>query len=269
MSIELAAVEYSKVDNINSKDIKFKPARTIVFRQYLDYLTKGDIKQRIRDFNPGRYHIYTFPIVPGISNSRKWKWKPNNSKDIYNLEQYAGTDIGCLKTVTTVTVDKDILISSGLSYEQLLNIPVSGWLFSTKRPFNSYIKEDYNYMACNYSPVAYKLSRVDYNKVLAEHGFNFDYWGTNYDFTSGYDHEDYLSYGIRETELKDNMTRMSSDPCDYEVKKLTTKTAALVIAYHRENMKVPVIYTELHNSFYSTGGVIRIEWSQNGIITVT
>lgn len=267
MSTELESVKYSKVDNINSKEIKTSPAKTIVFRRYIDHLTVRNATH-ISDFNPGRFHIYTFPIIPGISNERKWKWEKENDNDIYFMSQYAGKDIGCLKTTTFVTVDSKTLVSSERAYEDFLNIPVSAWMFSTEKKFDSYIKDDYNYVQYKYNPVTNKLLRRDTNAILKTSGFNFDYWGTNYDFNSEYDHEDYLLYGIPETLLSDDVTKMSSEPCDYDIAKLTSRTSAIVIVYHADTFKVPVTYTELHNSFYSNGGTIRIEWSQNGIITV-
>lgn len=269
MSVELESVKYSKVDNINSKEIKVSPAKSVVFRRYIDYLTINDNKKRIHDFNPGRYHIYTFPIVPGISNSVKWKWDKESDKDIYYLSQYKGTDIGCLKTVTFLTVDKDTLTPSNKSYEKLFDIPVSAWLFSTRKNFDSYIKDDYNYTAYNYNPVASRLNRKNYeDTVLKPNNFNFNYWGQTYDFGSGYNNEDYLLYGITETTFEDSQTEMTSLPCDYEIKKMTTKSAAIVVAYHADDIIIPVTYAELHNSFYTPDGIIRIEWSQNGIITI-
>lgn len=269
MSVELESVKYSKVDNINSKEIRVSPARSVVFRRYIDYLTKNDKKKRISDFNPGRYHIYTFPVIPGISNSMKWKWDKESENDIYYLSQYKGTDIGCLKTVTILTVDKDTLEPTNKSYEKYYNIPVSGWLFSSRQKFDSYIKEDYNYEAYNYSPVAAKLTRKSYeDEYLKPHNFNFNYWGQSYDFASGYNSEDYLLYGISETLFEDNMTEMHSAASDYQIKKMTSKSAAIVVAYHMDDAIIPVTYAELHNSFYTPDGILRIEWSQNGIITI-
>lgn len=269
MSTELNAVEYGKVDSISSKEIKISPAKTIVFRRYIDHLTTRIQNNKIWDFNPGRFHIYAFPIVPGISNARKWTWDKKSDTDIFYLSQYAGTDIGCLKSVTFLTVDKDSLASTETSYEKVFNIPLSGWLFSTQKKFDAYIKDDYNYTAYNYSPVMCKLLREDYNEtVLAKNGFDFKYWGQNYDFSDSYMPEEYLAYNMSESTYPDSLTEVNSLPSDYEVKKLMTRTAAIVIAYHLDKMIVPVTYTELHTPFYTTHGIIRIEWSQNGIITV-
>ena len=41
MAVELDAIEYGKIDNINSKEIKITPAKCFVFRRYLDYLMKN------------------------------------------------------------------------------------------------------------------------------------------------------------------------------------------------------------------------------------
>lgn len=267
MSTELDSIKYSKVDNANLKEVKTSPAKTITFRRYIDHLTARN-SNHISDLNPGRFHIYTFPIIPGITNERKWKWEKENDNDIYYIKQYAGKDIGCLKTTTFVTVDSKTRVSSERAYEQFLDIPVSAWLFSSEKKFESYIKDDYNYMQLSYSPVINKLLRRDTNKFLEQNGLNFKYWGMNYDFDEHYNHEDYLVYGFPETILIDDVTKMMSAPSDYDVTRLTSRTAAIVIVYHADNFKVPVIYTELHNTFYSTGGTIRIEWSQNGIISV-
>lgn len=270
MAVELDAIEYGKIDNINSKEIKITPAKCFVFRRYLDYLMKNSKSEKITDFNPGRYHIYSFPTVPGITNERKWKWEPDSEKDIYNLKQYMTADIGCLKTVTILTVDSKRLIPSNISYEQFFNIPVSGWLFSNKAKYESYIQDDYNFKTYNYTPVDQRLKRKDYNtEVLAKNGFDFKYWGQNYDFADSYSYEDYLMFGIEETRLKDDCSKMTSAPADYDIKRLTAKTAAIVIAYHHDKGIIPVTYYELHNSFFTSDGIVRIEWSQNGIITVT
>ena len=266
MSTELVAFDASRVIDSYGKDIKMSPAKAIVFRDYLDRLTTTSTKiPSIYKFEPGKYHIYTCGVIPGITNSRKWNWS--------KMKEYVTSDIGCLKTVTFLTFDMDTMEEETTSFESIYDIPLSACLFSNKMQdkFNSYVKDDYNFVTANYSPIRLKTERGNPIDVIKKDHPDFDpaYWDANYTFNEHYDREEYLLHTMQETKMIGSMTEMTSAPNDYTVKNLTSKTAAIIIAYHMDQADdiVPVTYTELHTSFGNVG-TIRIEWSRNGIITV-
>lgn len=263
-----------------------KIAHKIVFKQYIDLLNR----KVINDIGPQNYHVYTSKKIPDIGNlncvtdtTLRYIIGRNNVYDINNvttdnilfeiINKFKIKDVCTLNDSQYLSVADDMVSPSEITYQSLLNIPASGYLFTTNNHnVPKFISSDWNYKSLNYVPTNWALTRRSYNKLLADYNFDFNYWYTNYNFASGYDSDEYDMFNIKQSFMHEKISMMDSSDLRVQTGKDASKIEAISVVWHHpnseNNLKVPVLYAELHKGVRPVDGYVNIVWSSNGLITV-
>lgn len=243
-------------------------AKKIVFHKYVLNLTNGTIS----DLAPENYHICAMKKIPDIDSTSKWDWNA--------IKEYGIEHIGVLANITSISINKDTETEPEHSYQEIYNIPMSAYLFSTQTNYNGILSNDWNYHSYNYDPLECAKDGIEYTQILntSRPAFPYKYWETNYSFSSGYDSIEYKMYNIDEDIAPENKVCFYTQDKQYTVSRAGIKYGAFCIFYAKDmrtfdfkvqtNNIVPVTYCELHKSFRPYDGKLKISWSNSGFLSI-
>lgn len=158
--------------------------------------------------------------------------------------------------------NKDTLLKSENTYEEILNTPASGYIFSKDKNNNSWVMNDFEYPENNELPDDSDIS---------------NYFKTQYNFNENYMKEEYRQYALKEDNLIENVICISAD--DLNLTETNGNTSALkygangVLLLYTDhnrlgNNSIPMSYYEFPKVFYSTNNILNVYWHTDGIIKV-
>ena len=187
----------------------------------------------------------------------------NQIKALSENFSYIG-NIGALRTENVFSMDG---LPSEDSYQKILNIPASAYIFSEYQyPTNCKLNKDYNYYAFPYyvadttnkvnnikmsSPVIgstylrpnnnYDITLLtNYNSSIKKDWTpNKDYFLHEYNFSSGYNSEEYAMYSVDEELLIEDQINITTNRSTFEIPPINSIGGALLISWNdkeRENI---------------------------------
>lgn len=205
--------------------------------------------------------------------------------------------LGILKNAKIETISDVDGLESENTYEGVFNTPVSSYLFSNNDmpktgtliekdiyysayDYDVYSAKRYNYDIKNYPTLKTELTNNKTYDSFIDH-FNM------YDFSSGYDSSEYKVYGIQELPLCEGQTNIKVDNDEYSGKTAGFEGNGILVTWyngeranedeHEYNFKqpkypeqsIPCAFFKLPKSYKPVDNKIKIQWSDDGLFSVT
>lgn len=174
-------------------------------------------------------------------------------------------NIGTLKTETVNSEDG---LPAEHSYQELLEIPASAYIFSSPNyPKECQINKDYNYEGFAYrvadtkkayynlenGTTMYPRNNYDITK-LGAYNNNFkdswkninEYFDSEYNFSSGYDPREYSTYNVKKDMVVEDQVNITSNSVSFNIQPTNVVGGALLITW----------YDGKRETLYSNGGTL-------------
>lgn len=167
-----------------------------------------------------------------------------------------------LQDVQVDTFNSDTGETSEVSYEQMLDYPVSSRIFS-KGHDDSWVTND-----------------LDWSLTATANSSTMQYFKDEYNFKDVYDRTEYQSYGVGENRLDENVCRLSAasfvmdsdkvanpESMDYGAAGVLLTYADATKGFVGDN-ELPVVFYEFGKTLRSNYNFLRVDWHEDGVIKV-
>lgn len=167
-----------------------------------------------------------------------------------------------LQNILVDSFNKDTGETSEVSYEKMMNYPVSSRIFS-KGHNNSWITND-----------------LDWSLTATANSSTMQYFKNEYNFKTEYNKTDYQSFGVNENKLEENVCRLSAASFLMDSSKNANSNAmdygaaGILLTYVDESKgfkgqnELPVAFYDFGKTLHSNYNFLQIDWHEDGVIKV-
>lgn len=300
-------------------------SNNIVFNSFLNLLVNKDpkyTKEYIYDIN--KFDVWFCARGKSFSANNIL----NNKLDKLFKEEESLEYLYNLGTLNVENVNSEDGLPSEHFYqdEDFLNIPASAYIFSKPQyPVNCKVNKDYNYTAFDYNindmsdNYKNKISEQYKNNPVLTPENNYDlynlsgysaswnhiseYFNSEYNFSSGYNSNEYSTYNINQDYLIEDQINVSTKNVSFEILPTNIIGGALLITWYDQQRTnyyydgknitsaamdkngilnqyaykniptitgncIPVCYMELPKTYNLKDAVMNIQWSENGLFSL-
>lgn len=227
-------------------------AERILFNSFKELLFKYDKTELYNSMNFDLWFCSKNSFTLGKGNN-----KPTDTLETYYYKDPIDVKtIAYLYNMGSVDVN-NVFSEDGLpaekSYQELLNVPASAYIFSKNNyPIGCKIADDYNYSGYNY--LVNDISTNDYSKIelygddtlSIKNGYNVSaipevskawsgvsaYFKNEYDYKSIYDNTEYSIYNIKRDELVEDQMNVGSEITEFNVSSTNVVGGALMVTWY-------------------------------------
>lgn len=250
---QVRGIDYSNI-KINITDSNF--FQTNYYRIKGLYNEKAVDKEKLLDYNNLR--------LKDLEEPYNWNVYDNDG-NIVNTKGLISHIIPTNLTLHNFIVNsfnKDTGETSEVSYEKILNYPVSSRVFS-KGHNNCWVTND-----------------LDWSLTATASPSIMQYFKNEYDFKNVYNKTEYQSFGIDENKLEENVCRLSATSFIMDSSKNANKeamdygAAGILLTYYDESKgfkgqtELPVAYYDFGKTLHSNYNFLQIDWHEDGVIKV-
>lgn len=269
--------------------------RGLVFNSYIKHLLNNDkafVDSNIINTKFDAWFLYDFKQDNPAMSSINLTFNDATANARYC--KYLGP-INNAEIETVSTVDG---LEAEFSYEfsSFFNTPVSSYLFSNydKPKTGTMIDRDIYYDSFDYSVYSAKAYDYDLSKYpnLTERpDEDFDKHFSAYNFESGYSPSEYRIYGIKEEPLCEDQSNLKADDCVFSGKVEGFRGNGILVTWYsgdraskdeadnklndyifnepkNPETSIPFAYYKLPKDYVSITRKVKVEWSDDGLISV-
>lgn len=248
----IKGVNYSNL-KVNITDSNFYAANS--GRMNGVHYPKEVYAERIKDYNllilddikKTYYYKGQNDVLKGIAS----KVTPTN-KYLYNIK------VDSFNSDTGVT-------NPDSTFEFMSDMPCSSRIFSNEND-GSWITKD-----------------LDWSVVARNYPNIMNYFANEYNFSNKYDKTEYVTYGLNENILNENVIRLSAESFVHDDQNnkdeegngvMSYGAAGVLLTYEDESRgftggkELPVAYYDFGNTLHSNYNYIKLDWHEDGVIKV-
>lgn len=184
----------------------------------------------------------------------------DNKGDNFNINKISAIYLSNLGQFSIENVSKEDGLPATMSYQEMLDIPASAYLFSKYdaprrtplkrdtcyKDFDYYVDDTFHEKESNY--VLDRTNNFDITQIPNNEMVNYwkeyckDYFENDYNFSSGFSATDYNVYNVERDYVVEDMTNLRSENKDFDIVQTNSNTyigGALLITWYNGN-RVPL-----------------------------
>ena len=269
-------------------------SKGFVCNAYINHLLRNDkdkLNNHLEPLHFDAWFVYNCDVREPVA-------KNINSKFSDFMENQRFEYLGVLHKAQTETISDIDGLEAETSYEGLFNTPVSSYLFSNfdKPTTGTLIERDIYYSAFNYN--VYDAKKANYNIAQMEgvisdadravYDSEMKHFTENYNFSSGYNANEYRIYSIPEEPVCEGQTNLKTDDIVlsstkpgfigngimitwYDGNRAEKHNSMNMIEYQPINSgdAIPCAFYALPKTYAPHNDKIKVEWSDDGMFSVT
>ena len=183
-----------------------------------------------------------------------------NKGNNFNINKISAIYLSNLGQFSIENVSKEDGLPATMSYQEMLDIPASAYLFSKYdaprrtplkrdtcyKDFEYYVDDTFHEKESNY--VLDRTNNFDITQITNDEMVNYwkeyckDYFENDYNFSSGFSATDYNVYNVERDYVVEDMTNLRSENKDFDIVQTNSNTyigGALLITWYNGN-RVPL-----------------------------
>lgn len=269
-------------------------SKGFVCNAYINHLLQNNKTKLIDHLEPlhfDAWFLYNYTV-------KEPAYKDINSKFSDLIQDQRFEYLGVLHKAKTETISDIDGLESETTYEGLFNTPVSSYLFSNidKPKTGTLIERDIYYSAFNYEvydakKVNYDIAKMDgviTDADQAAYDAEMKHFTEEYTFNSGYNANEYRIYSIPENPVCESQTNLKTDDITLSSTKPGFIGNGIMITWYdgdraeknntigllegqpiNSAAAVPCAFYALPKTYAPHNDKIKIEWSDDGLFSVT
>lgn len=238
----------------------------VIFNSFMDLLLNTETINKAKSKNlTVKDYIYDNKKIDIWFCSKGIGFKNNNLKAKLSDDEFASHEMTYIGNIGSLRLE-DVFSEDGLpneqSYQELLNIPASAYIFSNYQyPTSCRIRKDYNYQGFNYyvADTSNKIKNenittTDLVSNYARPFYNYDitetttfinssdnkkdwkeissYFAQEYNFSSGYNVDEYATYNIESEQLLEDQINLVTDNSKFVIPPNNVVGGALLFTWY-------------------------------------